>query len=65
MSNGFIISKETWDAMPDEQRSWIMFETMQGVDVQLKSLKRWNKASSFVGGVIGGVLASLGVKWSG
>lgn len=65
MSNGFIISKETWDNMPEEQRSWIMFETMQSVNAQIKMLKRWNRLSSFAGGIIGGILASFGIKWGG
>ena len=62
MSNGFIISKDTWDHMPDEQKEWIMFETMQAVHVQIKQLKRWNKLSSFAGGIVGGACAALGIK---
>jgi len=62
MSNGFIISKDTWDHMPDEQQKWIMFETMQAVHVQIKQLKRWNKLSSFAGGIVGGACAALGIK---
>jgi len=50
--------------MPDEQKEWIMFETMQAVHVQIKQLKRWNKLSSFAGGIVGGACAALGIKWN-
>ncbi|MDP3959932.1 MAG: hypothetical protein Q8Q26_07715 [Pseudorhodobacter sp.] len=62
MSNGFIVSKETWDHMPEAQQKWIMFETMQVVNVRLKRLERWNKVFSFSGGVIGGIVGALGIK---
>lgn len=65
MVNGFIISKETWDHMPEEQQKWIMFETMQVVNARLKRLERWNKAFSFGGGVIGGIAGALGIKIGG
>ena len=48
--------------MPDEQKEWIMFETMQAVHVQIKQRKRWNKLSSFAGGIVGGTAAALGIK---
>ena len=63
MSNGFVISKESWDHMPDEQQKWIMFETMQNVNIRLKRLEKWNKCFSFLGGAIGGFAAALGIKW--
>lgn len=65
MSNGFILSKETWDHMPEEQQKWIMFETMQNVNIRLRRLERWNKAFSFAGGLAGGALAALGIKAGG
>jgi outer membrane lipoprotein SlyB len=65
MPNGFILSKETWDHMPEEQRQWIMFETMQVVNARLKRLERWNKVFSFSGGVLGGIAGALGIKVGG
>ena len=62
MSNGFVVSKETWDHMPDEQQKWIMFETMQAVNIRLKRLERWNRFASFLGGIIGGICAVIGIK---
>lgn len=61
-NNGFIISKETWDHMPDEQKQWIMFETMQAVCGRLKGLERWNKCLSALGGVAGGIIAFFSMK---
>lgn len=65
MANGFIISKASWDHMPDKQKEWIMFETMQNVNIRLRRLEKWNKVFSFAGGVIGGALAALGIKMGG
>jgi hypothetical protein len=65
MGNGFIVSKETWDHMPDEQQRWIMFETMQAVNARLKRLERWNTCWSFAGGIVGGAMSALGIKVGG
>ncbi len=59
---GFIITKETWQATPKEQRDWIMFETVQNMVARMEVLERWNKALSFTGGIIGGIAAVLGFK---
>ncbi|MCK9437460.1 MAG: hypothetical protein M0Q12_09655 [Synergistaceae bacterium] len=53
--NGFVITKDTWERTPQEQRDWIMFETIQSMNDRLKVLERWNKALSFAGGIIGGI----------
>ncbi len=60
--NGFVITKETWDHMPEDQRNWILFDTMQRLTSEVKILKRWNRVSSFAGGIIGGAAAGLGIK---
>lgn len=65
MGNGFVLSKDTWDHMPEEQRQWIMFETMQAVNTRLRRLERWNRFSSFCGGIIGGLCAAIGIKVGG
>jgi len=63
--NGFVITKDTWDHMPKEQRDWILFDTMQRLTIEVKHLKRWNKSMGFCGGIIGGFLAALGIKIGG
>lgn len=57
--DGFIITKDTWDATPKEQRDWILFETLCSLNDRMKKLETWNKSLSFVGGIIGGVAAML------
>lgn len=57
--NGFVITKDTWERTPQEQRDWIMFETIQSMNDRLKVLERWNKAMSFAGGVTGGIAAVI------
>jgi uncharacterized protein (DUF1786 family) len=63
--NGFVITKDTWEHMPEEQKSWIMFETMQTMNTRLKVLEKWNKALSFGGGIVGGGLAWCAIKFLG
>ncbi|MDD5722700.1 MAG: hypothetical protein PHY29_03045 [Syntrophales bacterium] len=68
MSNGWEISKDTWDHMQPAQREWILFETVQKVCQRVECLETrerkaspWpNRALSFAGGVVGGVLAIFG-----
>lgn len=73
MSNGFEITKETWQAMPAEQRDWILFETLQKMNARLGKLedknKKWtwiNSGFAVCGGAVGGFMFSflkfLGVK---
>jgi len=62
MPNGFIISKESWQRMSEEERKWITFDTMQDMHLQLRSLRRWNKIMSGAGGIVGGILAFFGLK---
>ena len=60
--NGFIITRETWEHMPQEQRDWILFDTMQRLTTEIKCLKRWNRGAGFLGGIAGGLLAAMGFK---
>jgi len=63
--DGFVVTKETWECMPEKQKSWIMFETMQKVNGRLRALERWNKVFSTGGGMIGGALAWLAIRFLG
>jgi hypothetical protein len=63
--NGFVVTKETWENMPKEQRDWIMFETLQAMHGRLKCLEKRSlvdKVCAAGGGIIGGALAFLGLK---
>ncbi len=60
--DGFIITKDTWENLPEDQKSWILFDTVQNLTKDVKCLKRWNKVTSFLGGIVGGVAAAFGVK---
>ena len=63
--NGFIITKDTWENLPEDQKSWILFDTVQNLTKDVKGLKRWNKATSFLGGMVGGIAAVFGIKLGG
>lgn len=62
------ISKERWEGFPEKDKSWMLFDTLQDIGQRVKKLedrKLWDSAKSFAGGVIGGALAVLGIKWGG
>jgi hypothetical protein len=64
--NGFVITKETWENMPAEQREWLLFDTLQDMNRRLKLVEERpfrDKCYSFMGGLIGGALAAAGIKW--
>ena len=67
MANGFmVINEKDWEKATPDQRSWWTFNTLQSVDGRLKRLegRRWfDKVSSFAGGIIGGALATMGIRW--
>lgn len=67
MSNGFLVVEEKeWENADAEQRSWMTFKTLKNIDLRLQKLERkslFDKAYATVGGVIGGALAAIGIKW--
>ena len=67
MADGFIIiNKKEWEEIPEEQRWNMMFSTLQTIDIRLQKLekKRFiDKACSFGGGIVGGLLAVFGIKY--
>ena len=66
--NGFVITKDTWENMPAEQREWLLFDTLQDMNRRLKDVECRpfrDKCWAFAGGIVGGALAAFGVKWSG
>jgi len=69
MENGFLVlTEKDWEKMSQEQQSWAIFNTMQSMSRRLTDLEKrplMDKCWSFMGGVIGGFAAALGIKWGG
>lgn len=66
MANGFlVVDEKDWCDASRDQRDWMVFKTLRSMDARLQKLERWNKGFSFLGGVIGGFIAALGMKWVG
>ena len=62
------INKERWRGFEEEEKSWILFDTLQGIDARVKKLenrKLWDGAKTFAGGLIGGAAAAIGMIWGG
>jgi len=66
MENGFlIVTEKDWANITPERQNWIIFETLKDVNRRLKTLENrplWDKCCSLIGGIIGGIAATLGIK---
>lgn len=66
MGNGFmIVNEKDWANANPDQRSWMLFNTMQSVNARLKALedrKLFDRTCAFLGGIIGGVAAMFGLR---
>ena len=69
MSNAkMTINEERWKKFSEEEKSWILFDTLQGIDARVKKLenrKLWDGAKTFAGGLIGGAAAAIAMIWGG
>jgi len=60
-----IVNEKDWEIASEEQRSWMMFNTIQSINTRLEKLEKRpiiDKALSLMGGIIGGALAYIGIK---
>lgn len=65
MNSYMIITEKDWEKATPEQQNWMTFNTMQKMDQRLKKLESHplrDKLFAFGGGIIGGALASMGLK---
>ena len=69
MSNGFLVLNEKdWKQMSPQQKEWATFNTLQSMSERLGRLEKRpviDKCFSFLGGVVGGAAAFLGIKIGG
>ena len=68
MSNHMIVNEKDWEIASEEQRSWMVFNTIQSINTRLEKLEKRpiiDKIYAFGGGLIGGALAFLGIKVGG
>ena len=69
MSNAkMTINEQRWKEFSEEEKSWILFDTLQDVNKRISKLenrKYIHTTKNFIGGMIGGALAVLGMKWGG
>jgi len=60
-----VVDKERWKAFDENERSWLIYDTLQEFDKRLRTLegrKLIDKSLTLVGGAIGGAAAFLGLK---
>ncbi|MEN6421929.1 MAG: hypothetical protein ABFD76_08265 [Smithella sp.] len=64
MANG--ISRETFDGMDVESKLGVLFDYAHENYQNIRDLKQRpfkDKCYAFAGGVLGGILAAVGIKW--
>jgi len=68
MANGFlVVDEKDWKDLTPERRDWLIFNTLQALDNRMMALEKRplsDKCWSFMGGIVGGFAASLGIKWA-
>ena len=60
-----VVTKESWEKMPDNEKNWLMFNTLQSMDKRIVKLEHGglvSKALAFTGGAVGGVIFWIGTK---
>ena len=66
--NGFItINEKDWEKATSIQKDWMTYNTLQSIDRRLTVLEKrkiYNKAASFLGGIIGGFGAFGALVWT-
>ena len=69
MGNGFIVMDEIdWDGQSAEQRDWLIFKTLKSIDERIQKIeqRKWKyEALAAGGGMVGGMVAVMGMKWCG
>ena len=66
MANGFLVlDEQDWKDATPEQRDWMIFKTLKSLDSRMGELEKRpfaHKCFAFMGGVIGGFAAAIGIK---
>lgn len=69
MANGFLVlDEQDWEGATPEQRDWMIFKTLKSLDARMSKLEKRpvvDKCFAFLGGVIGGFAAAIGIKMGG
>jgi hypothetical protein len=63
-----MVTEKDWEKASDEQRGWWTFQSLQSLNERMICLENRpfiDKCYSFLGGVIGGFVAALGLKFLG
>ena len=61
-----IISKETWRNLPGEDREWILYNSLQELDIRLQKHENqgfFYKTQAFIGGIVGGIIGFFTSKF--
>lgn len=69
MANGFlVVDEKDWKDLTADRRDWLIFNTLKSLDNRLMCLEKrplTDRLFSFIGGVVGGIAASIGIKFGG
>lgn len=63
-----MVTEKDWEKASEEQRGWWTFQSLQSLNDRMVCLEKRpfiDKCYAFLGGVIGGFVAALGLKFLG
>jgi len=62
-----VVDEKDWAALTPARRDWMIFNTLKSLDCRMETLERRphiDKFFAFAGGIIGGLAAAMGIKFS-
>jgi hypothetical protein len=63
----FTLTEKDWEKATPEQRDWYIYNALLSLSARLDVLERkawFHRVCAFTGGVIGGLAAAMGLKFS-
>jgi len=63
-----VVTEESWNKMPDNERSWLLYQTVRSLDRRVEKIenRKWlDSAKILFGSMIGGAAAAIGINIGG
>ncbi|SEM78933.1 hypothetical protein SAMN04489760_1487 [Syntrophus gentianae] len=63
----FILKEKDWEKATPEQRDWYIYNAILALSARVDTVEKgawFHRGASFIGGLVGGIAAALGLKLS-